>query len=406
MAETALVVVIDALGVETLRKHIGSARDSHPHLPNLSRMGLGNLLGKGYNDICEPTTKHDIALEAAPSSVWSDSVMGHRELMGFIDPNDYRLFMEGFPAAFVNELEDRIGRPILFNKRAGGMEAIEINNSEHLRNGGVILYASMCDPIAQFAADEKEISPQDLEEIARTAFTLSQEHGVRLTRVITRPYESKEGRLTRTSNRRDVVLGMPPDVETFIDIARRNGVYTVSIGKSADVVNTVWDCDRNLRGPLPTDLKSMYTMKRTDDKNPYSVREALGVLKDAKKSGKPTFVLCNLPDTDSLYGHTRNSAGALESLQAFDRVIPLLEAAMPEDGTLVITADQGMRDGGDYGYHSREAVPVLARRIGTRLSDSCGQTGASTYAIVGLMCATVFGFGDEFKEKCSLRDRL
>lgn len=398
---TVAVVVLDAVGVNTLQTYLTQSMTSIK-FPNLSRLGLGNLLEPKHHEIIEPSQESDLVLAASPASVWSDSVMGHRELMGYIDPNNYQLFREGFPSAFVEELERRTKRPVLYNKRAGGMEAIEENHAQHMNTGGVILYASMCDPIAQLAACEAKISPDDLESIAHAAFTLAQESGVRLTRVITRPYVRKEdGTFARTANRKDVVLQLPEGVPTLIGIARAYGIHTVSIGKSADVVNTTWDTDRSLKGFLPPELKFMYTMGKSDDKNPYSMRELLLTLQDAHRSGRPTFVLCNLPDTDSLYGHTRQSEGSLQSLMAFDAAIPLIEKTMPH-GVLLITADHGMKDGGDYGYHSREAVPVVGTSVnGPRIKEMMDiPKAAPTYAIVGQICAKIMGFETEFTEKC------
>jgi len=279
----------------------------------------------------------------------------------------------------------------------GGSQAIKENHEKHMKSGGVILYASMCDPILQIAGCESEIPPDDLASIAKQAFDLALEREVRITRVISRPYIFKDGEFTRTANRRDFVLQLPEGVETFIDVARDNGVYTVSIGKCADVVNTKWDVNRNLSGPLPSDLEFMATGK---SKNQYSVREAIDVLKSVDRR---TFILCNLPDTDSLYGHNRDIKGCLESLEAFDHAIPLIQKAMPAKGYLLITADHGMRDGGDYGYHSREAVPVIGMGNGSLIKNSMDiPTSESTYAVLSHICAKIFGFEEEYVERCRL----
>lgn len=402
---TVLVVVLDALGKNTIDRYL-AASDKQVLLPNLSRLGLGNILAPEHQGRVEPATTLDLALATGPSSTWSDSVMGHRELMGYIDPLDYKLFMDGFPAAYVDELARRIGRDVLYNRRAGGSEAIEDNHSDHVKTGGVVLYASMCDPIAQIAAWEDKIPHDELARITQIAFDVALEQGVRVTRVISRPYVIRDGVFVRTSNRRDVVLQLPEGVTTLIDILREQDVYTVSIGKSSDVVNTTWDINMALSGKLPDELKGLYVDAKAADKNPYSIREALHALEQAKASGRPTFILCNLPDTDSVYGHNRDVDGSLDSLMAFDRGLAMLQAAMPSNGTIIVTADHGMRDGGDYGYHSREPVPVLGKGVnGRRISDLMQiPISRLTYALVGYVCAKIFGVEEQYLTRCNLRD--
>ena len=398
-----MVVVLDAMGKNTLERYL-DASDREIQVPNIRRLGLGNILDPRYNGRIEPAMGVDLAIAAEPRSVWVDSVMGHRELMGFIDPTNYELFVNGFPGDFVQELGRQTRRDVLYNRRAGGDAAIAENHAEHTLTKGLILYASMCDPIAQIAAHESVIPPDELHRIAKIAFSIAQEKGVNVTRVITRPYTVKGVDFTRTGNRRDVVLELPPGTQTLIDIARAHGVYTVSIGKPSDVVNTTWDVNRDISGELPSELDFMYTDNKHKDKNPYSIREALEVLKAARTSGRPTLVFCNLPDTDSVFGHNRIIEGNLRALEAFDQAIPLLEAVLPKNSFLFITADHGMRDGGDYGYHSREPVPVIGRGYnGPLIREAAPMSLApSSYAIVGDVIAQIFGFREKYFEQCKL----
>jgi len=113
---TVLVMVLDAVGVDTLNRYldVGDAK-----LPNLRTLGLGNLLAKRHHNVIEPVDA-DLAIALNPSPVWPDSVMGHRELMGYIDPQNYAVFRDGFPDSYVEGLASRIGRDVLYNKRAGG----------------------------------------------------------------------------------------------------------------------------------------------------------------------------------------------------------------------------------------------------------------------------------------------
>ena len=404
-APIVVTLVLDAMGRDTLQRYLQVTRRERS-FPTLESLGLGNILTPNFHGIIAPR-EADIALCAQPSSTWADSVMGHRELMGFIDPTNYSLFMDGFPLEYVSRLETRIKRAVLYNKRAGGDEAIAVNHDEHRRTGGVILYASMCDPIAQFAADETIIPVEELTQIGQSGFDLALEMGIPITRAITRPYVVKAEEYVRTGNRKDVVIALPENTTTLIDIAQENGIRTISIGKCADVVNTAtWYQDRDLKGALPQELRGLYT-NGAKDKNPYSIREALIAMKETESADRGAFIFCNLPDTDSLFGHVRNREGSLDSLEAFDKGLAILLEAMPSNGIVLVTADHGMRDGGDYGYHSREAVPIIGKAMDARLRDRIEvPTTAQTYAVLGDIAAQVFGIQREYRERCQLEKVL
>lgn len=402
---TILTIVLDAVGIATLQRYLDTA-DFEVALPHLAELGLGTLLEKKYHDRIPPSNQIDIAFAASPQSTWSDSVMGHRELLGYIDPQQFELFMSGFPKEYVSELERRLNIPVLFNQRAGGSKAIELNHKEHVKTKGVVLYASMCDPLVQLAAYEEIIAPEELGRMAQVAFDLAMEQGLRITRVITRPYVITNNEFVRTQHRRDIVAPFPQGIETFIDIAQKYGVRTISIGKCADVVNSPWTKNVPLNTNLSDTLKETYPTTPTD-KNPYSLVTALDTLQLC--GATPNFIMCNLPDTDSVYGHNRNPQGALKSIIAFDSLLPLLYEHMPSNSFLLVTADHGMRDGGDYGYHSREDVPILGKGgfDSPLVRDLIPpQTSANSYAALGQICAKIFGFEKEYVERCKLTETL
>ncbi len=401
IASTVVVAVLDAISKPTIERYL---RMGEAHLPHLTRLGLGNVISGEFKSRFEAPDHLDTAFACDLKSTWADSVMGHRELLGFIDPTNYDLFRDGFPADYVAKLSRIVGRPLLFNKRCGGDDAIAWNHDEHVRTpGSVILYASMCDPIAQFAAWEERVPHTELADIGRIGFDLSQEMGLKVTRTISRPYVVKEGKYVRTTNRKDAVIKLPAGVELFVDVARSRGVYCVSVGKCADVVNTMWDVDQKLPEALSQDFKAFLADK--NDKNPFSLYGALSVL--SQRRDLPLFLMVNFPDTDSVYGHNRNVSGALRSLEAFDRSIPLLEAALPQKSLLIITGDHGMVDGGDYGYHGREPVFALGLGKGLRIADEFGTPEKrGTYAAVGQLCARAFGFEKEYIERCRLESIL
>jgi len=71
------------------------------------------------------------------------------------------------------------------------------------------------------------------------------------------------------------------------------------------------------------------------------------------------LIFANLVDFDAVYGHRNNSRGYADALEAFDRRLPEIEAAMRPGDVAIITADHGNDPTTPSTDHSRERVPAL-----------------------------------------------
>ncbi len=363
----ALLLVVDAVGITTL-EHLFANYKGKIRLPNLSRLGLGRIVGPAFKDrFARGAAKRSYAAAVTQASATADSLVGHREMMGVLDDRTYDLFNGGFPKKYIAALEKRIGRKTFFNKMAAGMEAIELNAAEHERTGNPIVYASKCDPLIQLAMNEDVIPVAEQHKIADTAFALAMEMGLPITRAIARSYiKSADGEIIRTSNRHDAVL--PIGQKTLVDILRENNIWTVAVGKTSDLVNTSYHAKIKLNHELFIDpaLGLRFVHPKKKDTNPYCIQGTINALAGAKHIYRPkgTFIFTNLVDTDSVYGHTRDIAGAVKAIEEIDRIIPLFENRMDKGDLFIITADHGMEHKEDYGYHSNEPLPFMAARKG------------------------------------------
>lgn len=363
---TVLLFVIDAVGLTTLEYLLDHYAEKI-NLPNLAQLGLGTLLHERFRDrIRLPNGGHALARSILQASRDADSVIGHREMMGVIDDRHYELFPNGFPRPYIAELERRIDRKTLFNRMAGGIEAIEQNAVEHSPTGYPIVYASRCDPLIQIAMDEAVIPVTEQHRIVQVAFDLAQEMGVQITRAIARAYVRKDDGFARTANRHDVVL--PIGRATLVDVLRQLKVRTVSVGKPADLLHTRLDETINLTDPdfLDPALHLKFVHPDKKDVNPFVFQGVMNALAHARAyTPRGTFIFANAVDTDSLWGHTRDVEGALHSLEETDRMIPRFQKAMRGGDLLIVTADHGMRHepdtdaGPGYGFHNKEPVPLL-----------------------------------------------
>jgi phosphopentomutase len=410
-SKTAAVVVIDAVGLDTLAYLL----DKYPKdvsLPNLARLGLGTLLSPAHAKRLGPagTAPQAYAIRIDQASASADSVIGHREMVGLVDDRTYSLFPDGFPKDYLKELEKRIDRKTIFNQMAGGMEAIEQNADEHTRTGSPIVYASKCDPLIQLAMDEDVIPVKEQHAIADAAFELARERGIQVTRAIARAYvRTREGEFMRTANRHDAVL--PMDSLTLVDLLYERDVWTAAVGKTSELVNVAYHEKIKLtkRSFVDPRLGLEFVHPKGKDTNPLMLQGTLNALTSAKSVYRPkgTFVFANLVDTDSLYGHTRDVEGAWKSLEAVDKAMPLIEERLSHGDLLIVTADHGMAHKEDYGYHNLEPLPLLAERIGYGADLGGLRPGkGKTLADVGWLVAQFFGCQEEFLATTGLKGRF
>ena len=398
---TVLLMVLDAVGATTLEYLLAhSARKVR--LPRLCAMGLGNILSGEFRDRLPPRPQAPLSIALNQASAYPDSTIGHREMVGVVDPRKYRLFPDGFPQNFVRALEKAIGRGVMLNRMAGGMEAIEENRELHEHTGRPILYASKCDPVLQLAMNEEIIPVPEQHRIVDASFTLALRMGVKITRAIGRSYVMRDGAIFRTLNRHDCTL--PLEKPTLIGIARGRGVRTVSVGKAAELVGADFDDTIKLTDPKLLDpaLGFRFVDKKKRDTNPYSIQGTVNALVAARNISRPrgTFIFANCVDADSLFGHTRDIEGALRSIEEFDRMLPRVTHLLAPGDMMMITADHGMEHREDYGYHSLEPLPMLATVVGVPFDLKLFTR--ETLALAGYLAAQIFGCAEEYVATCAL----
>ncbi|MFA6318699.1 MAG: hypothetical protein WC943_14925 [Elusimicrobiota bacterium] len=395
-----LLAVLDAVGITTL-EHLLRNHSGTLSFPNLSRLGMGAIVAPDVADRFGKPSGRALAAAVEQASASADSVIGHREMVGIVDDRTYDLFPEGFPSDFIAKVEERIGRKTMYNRMAGGIEAIEVNAAEHAKTGRPIVYASKCDPVIQVAMDEAVIPVPEQHVIGETVFELARERGIPVTRCIARAYvRSAGGEVTRTVNRHDTVL--PLDGRTLVDILTDAKVWTAAVGKTSDLVNTGYHETVKLTDKAFIDPKLglRFVHPKGKDTNPFVTQGVLNVLAAAHAAYRPNgvFVFANFVDCDSLYGHTRDIPGALASIAEFDRIIPLLERALGPGGLLLLTADHGMEHRSDYGFHHKEPVPLIIERLGGDAGrEFKAPAKAEGLTGIGRIVAEEFGCGKDYK---------
>jgi phosphopentomutase len=350
----ALCVVLDSVGCGNAPDaeqygDLGSDTLGHLYeriagfsLPNLERLGLAEVLG-----IASEVPVHRAASFAVltEESAGKDTTTGHWELMGCSLEQAFATF-ESFPRELIEELEKRGGVEFIGNIASSGTEILTRLGELHLQTGKPILYTS-ADSVLQIAAHEEVFGLERLWELCKAARILLDERGIRIGRVIARPFLGDSvATFKRTGNRHDYSL-MPG--ETVLNRLQAAGVTTIGVGKISDIfagsgISESYPTKSNAEGMAVIDR--LWSELRTDDH----------------------FIFANLVDFDSLYGHRRDPEGYARCLREFDEWLGGFIQRVRPDDLVVLTADHGNDPYHPGTDHTREQVPVLTLGLGRDLS--------------------------------------
>ncbi|MHB8986614.1 MAG: phosphopentomutase [Eubacteriales bacterium] len=338
------LIVLDSVGIGALPDaadygDIGSNTLAHTaravgglKLPNLGRMGLGNILDiDGVKPEAKPTAAYG---KMAEQSAGKDTTTGHWEMAGLVLDRPFPVYPAGFPPGLIKEYEKKIGRPVIGNKAVSGTVIIEELGARHMATGYPIVYTS-ADSVFQIAAHEEIIPLDELYRICKAARELmTGDHAV--GRVIARPFTGKPGTFHRTANRRD--FSLEPPGETILDLLKGRGLPVVAVGKIEDI----------FAGKGIT--RAVHTEGNID-----GIEQTLKVMREYKNG----LVFTNLVDFDMLYGHRNNARGYADALEDFDRRLPEITNSIHAEELLIITADHGCDPTTTGTDHTREYVPLL-----------------------------------------------
>jgi phosphopentomutase len=366
-------IVLDSVGVGEMPDaaaygDVGSdtlgniARRRTLHLPNLSKLGLGNLKKLTHVDPVErPSAAYGRCALASPGK---DTTTGHWEMVGIHLTKPFPLYPRGFPPEIMDEFERRIGRGTLGNYAASGTEIIQALGEEHMRTGKPIVYTS-ADSVFQVAAHEEVIPLWELYKICETARQILR-GPFEVGRVIARPFIGKPGAFTRTPNRHDYAV--PPPKGMLLDQLESKNVRVFSVGKIFDVFLG----------------HGIQDQEKTKD-NADGMAKTLSALEELDRG----LIFTNLVDFDQLYGHRNNVEGYAGALEQFDAWLPSLYSKLSADDLVILTADHGCDPTTPSTDHSREYVPLLAYRPRKREGVDLGLR--STLSDIGQTVAENFG---------------
>ena len=318
------------------------------HLPNLRKLGLGR--------IADITPQQDTVVGAFgrmhEQSTGKDTTSGHWEMMGHPVKVPFPTFYDGFPQELMDTFTKETGYGFLGNEAASGTEIIERLGEEHMRTGKPIVYTS-ADSVFQIAAHESIIPLEDLYkmcQITRERVCIGDYY---VGRIIARPFVGESGHFVRTSNRHD--YSRLPEGRFVLQALQDAKVPTIGVGKIGDIYAHI-GLDQSY--PTKSNSHGMNLVAALLGHGTYDTNDKSNTAVGDKFTHG--YLMVNLVEFDSLYGHRRDVQGYGRELEMFDYQLGGLLEILTKDDLLLITADHGNDPTWKGTDHTRELVPLLA----------------------------------------------
>ena len=335
-------------------------------IPNLRKLGIGK--------IADITPQQDTVVGAFgrmhEQSTGKDTTSGHWEMMGHPVNVPFPTFYDGFPQELMDTFTKETGYGFLGNEAASGTEIIERLGKEHMRTGKPIVYTS-ADSVFQIAAHESIIPLEDLYKMCQVTRERVCIGDYYVGRIIARPFVGEPGHFVRTSNRHD--YSRLPEGRFVLQALQDAKVPTIGVGKIGDIyahigLDQSYPTKSNSHGMnlvaalLGHSADGTHGTNGTYDAHGICGPRNMHNTSDTTSEGSFThgYMMVNLVEFDSLYGHRRDVQGYGRELEMFDYQLGGLLELLTEDDLLLITADHGNDPTWKGTDHTRELVPLLA----------------------------------------------
>ncbi len=306
------------------------------NIPTWRGMGINNIVNLEGMPPTKAQNAYTVRLQELSNA--KDTLAGHWEMMGIETKVPFPTFTEtGFPEELLTELSRAFdGKEIIGNKAASGTEIIKELGETEINEGKVIVYTS-ADPVLQICGNEETMGLETLYRYGKAAREICNSRPEwNVGRIIVRPYTgTNKDNFERTANRHDYAV-YPPSRLVMDDLHKAN-VKSIAIGKINDIYSGR-GIDESIHSESNND-----GMDKLIDK--------------VEKDTKDEFIMVNLVEFDSHYGHRRNIEGYAEAINDFDIKLTKLINTMKNDDLLIITSDHGNDPSFPGSDHTREMVP-------------------------------------------------
>lgn len=307
-------------------------------LPNMQKLGLGNITKVEGVDPCEKTL--GLYGKAAEVSMGKDTTTGHWEMAGLIVDKPFPVYPNGFPKEIIDEFIKRTGcGGVLCNEPASGTEVLERLGEKHLETGWPIVYTS-ADSVFQIATNVEKVPLETLYAWCESAREILRgEHEA--SRVIARPFTGGNSREFRRLSEHRHDYAIKPRGKTILSFLQDLSFKTVSVGKINDIF-----CQQGIDEAI-------------EGKSNEACLKNISDLIE-QKSDSEVLVFANLVETDSHFGHRNDPEGFAKAIEKVDVEVGHWMKTLQPDDLLILTADHGCDPTVQGTDHTREYVPIMA----------------------------------------------
>lgn len=353
----------DDLGADTLG-HLSAHFRRRLALPNLQRLGLGNLRQAPLQGVPAQNRPAGYYGQMRSKSLGKENIDGYWEMMGLPITREFDVFPNGFPVMITKQLVTISGHELLINRAYSVVKAVYDYGEEQLASGRLIICAGS-DSVLRIIAHEDVVSSEELATIGRRARHLLDQSPYRVSRVVVHSFNGHDRQHFRFTNQESFI--MTPPAPTVLDRLTTAGYQVTTIGKASTLF-------------VGKEISQVYLGQDNE-----TVMDNFGKVFNQDFLG---LCLTGLSDFD-WFGHRRDPEGFGQSLMAFDRYLGEILTALREDDLIVLTAGHGNDPDFRGTAHTREFVPLLAYSPSLRASGNLGTRG--TLADLGETILANFG---------------
>ena len=322
------------------------------NLPNLSRMGLGNVtFTRGLERVRDTIGFFG---KSRQRSDGKDNLAGHWEIAGVDMESLFYTNPKHFFPEIIDKLERITHKQFITFEGKSNYNMINRLGEDHRNTGSIIIYYEN-DMTIVLASHEDVIENEEFVRYCHTAREICDHYGV--TRI-------KGLRFKGTQPGKFIVTGDPtpytmtPPRSTLLYAFQKAHIPVYFIGAGEDL--------------FPNDeITESYHFRQ--DAN--ALHKIIEVMKDPHKSvNEQALIYVALGEIDKEYGHKRDPSGYAAALEKFDQFLPLLFRAMNTADMLIITSSHGNSPCHEGNEHTREYLPILvySRILNVRTQGNLG----------------------------------
>lgn len=345
-----IIVSIDGLGVGQLpdselyedrgTNSLGHTADTVGSIaiPNLSKLGLGNLT---YTRGAERTTD-TLAFygKCRCRSEGNDAVTGHWEIAGVTLKEPFSSFADGPNDEFLEMLTAATHRKFLIFKIDREEGLLNTYGAEHLFSSSPILICSHQSELL-VCAHESILTPAQLRSLTMDVRDVANVFQIAL--VSSLPLEGEPGDFFLNYQLR-TDFSMPAPDPTLLDSAEQSGLPVITLG----------DIPRLFAN------RGISTGLEYDD-TPDFFEKLMKYIRESPSNDFDQAVIWARYDKLFIEGtRARNPQKFASALEEFDLLLPRLYRAMQNEDMLILTAPSGGDPTTPKGDTTREHVPMLA----------------------------------------------